>query len=130
MILFRLYSTNSIYSLLTERVPVSLPVDDVSMLLSLCCTIVWQVYTPASPVLTLDIVYFTVKTRLDLDGVFILPPDGLNVVLANERPFRSLLSTKLDTVIVHVKVAVFPAITDIELSDTTGTGTKGRSWIP
>ena len=67
------------------------------------------------------------KIRLNLDGVFILPPDGLNVVLANERPFRSSLSTKSDTVIVHVKVAVFPAITDIEsLSDTTGTGTKGR----
>ena len=113
---------------LTWRNPVSLPVDDLSMLLSLCCTIVWQVYTPALPVLTLDIVYCTIKTRLDLDGVFILPTDGLNVVLANERPFRSLLSTKLDTVIVHVKVAVLPAITDIELSDTTGTGTKGRQW--
>ena len=58
--------------------------------------------------------------------MFILPPDGLNVVLANERPFRSLLSTKLDTVIVHVKVAVFPIITCMLLSDTTGTGTKGR----
>ena len=58
--------------------------------------------------------------------MLILPPDGLNVVLANERPFRSLLSTKLDTVIVHVKLDVFPAITDILLSDTTGTGTKGR----
>ena len=67
------------------------------------------------------------KTRLDLDGVFILPPDGLNVVLANERPFRSLLSTKLDTVIVHVKVAVLPAITDKELSDTSGAGTKGEN---
>ena len=66
------------------------------------------------------------KTRPFCDSVFILPPDGLNVVLANERPFRSLSSTKLDTVIVHVKVAVFPAITDIELSDTSGTGTKGR----
>ena len=67
------------------------------------------------------------KTRRLCGDVFILPPDGLNLVLAKERPFRSLLSTKLDTVIVHVKVAVFPAITDIEsLSDTTGTGTKGR----
>ena len=125
MILFRLYSTNSIYSLLTERVPVSLPVDDVSMLLSLCCTIVWQVYTPALPVLTLDIAYGTVKTRPFFVTEPILP-DGLKLVLANERPFRSLLSTKLDTVIVHVKVAVFPAITNIELSDITGTGTKGR----
>ena len=66
------------------------------------------------------------KTRLFRDGVFIVPLDGLNVVLANERPFRSLLSTKLDTVIVHVKVAVFPAITDILMSDTSGAGTKGR----
>ena len=55
-----------------------------------------------------------------------IPPDGLKMVLANERPFRSLLSTKLDTVIVHIKVAVFSAITVAFLSETTGTGTKER----
>ena len=94
------------------------------MLLSLCCITVRQVYTPALPVLTLDIIYCTMKTWPFLD---IEPrvPVGLKLILANERPFRSLLSTKLDTVIVHVKIAVFPAITDIELSDTSGTGTKG-----
>ena len=88
------------------------------MLLSLCLTSIH------SSITSIDIrysIWYSEDTTFFVT-VHILP-DGLKLVLVNERP---LSTTKLDTVIVHVKVAVFPAITDIELSDTSGTGTKGK----